>query len=135
MVSFPFHQAQFPDPTQVLCGRAVIENLGRWTRLIAEFNLGRVSLAGPDLLPIGADREPLLVVVGHNVVQFGPRDRCPVRRTREQELVDANPSGTVQHESNFVGPMTQDVAHEFADPGVVPVHCRSHASGSKSAGK
>jgi hypothetical protein len=103
-------QTLSPDRLQEAHGRPVVQDQGRFSRLVAEIDLNRVTLVGPDVKAVLAKRESLLIASRHYMDEVLAGERVAGIMASDEQLVNRCPSGVVERETECVRLVAEDEA-------------------------
>src|SRR6476659_7492287 len=115
VMAIAFNKPLLEDRVEVSRGGAVVENFRRRARRVAEINFHRVTLPRPNLQPVGAEFETLLVVFGDDLLQHLECEWLVGGCESFEKFVDAYPPTFLQLDADGIWPMPQDITHALAD--------------------
>src|SRR5882724_6419297 len=93
----------------------MVEHLGLCCGWQGKVNDNRMPLIRPNTLSIVTEREPLLVILSHNLLQQWAREPVPPAVGETDEFLNVGPSVLVQGQADLLWFMAQDKAEELAD--------------------
>lgn len=88
----------------------MVKNFRRDGGGVAQLDLDRMTLIGPDPKAVLAERKSFLIVASDDILKLFNREFNPVPARRLNQLLDQDPAGLAEAETDLLRPMPQHKA-------------------------
>ncbi|MGA9670834.1 MAG: hypothetical protein WBQ94_16605 [Terracidiphilus sp.] len=117
-----FDEPHFLDGVEEACRGPVVKGLRWYLRFVPQVNLDAVTLICADAPAVIGELKALLIILSHDLIEFGTGNSVTARSATLKQIVDTAPAGLVESQASFFWFVSKYQTKELARSNFIFIH-------------